>query len=237
MALKGQLIAVGALNTRDREDLFALMEQHYENVERPRFDADLLAKDSVLVLRDSGDLIRGFTTLKVYTIDVNGQPVRLVFSGDTIVHRDYWGELELPRIWIRAVHSLVKDCGLPAYWLLISKGYKTYRFLPVYFHTFFPCHNSATPPFEKSVMDTFGRLKYPGHYDPRSGVIDLHGERDYLKSELADVPARHLRDPHIGFFLQQNPGYARGDELVCLTRLDPQNIKPSGMKYLEGITW
>jgi len=37
---------------------------------------------------------------------------------------------------------------------------------------------------------------------------------------------RRIRDPHVAFFQQQNSGHARGDELVCLARFHPDNLKP-----------
>ena len=37
-------------------------------------------------------------------------------------------------------------------------------------------------------------------------------------------------DPHIAFFLERNPGFVRGDELVCLTRIDEQNLTPAGRR-------
>jgi hypothetical protein len=35
-----------------------------------------------------------------------------------------------------------------------------------------------------------------------------------------------LRDQHIAFFQLRNPGHRRGDELVCLARFHPDNLKP-----------
>jgi hypothetical protein len=35
-----------------------------------------------------------------------------------------------------------------------------------------------------------------------------------------------LQDPHVAFFQKLNPGYAQGDELVCLARFHPDNLTP-----------
>ena len=39
-----------------------------------------------------------------------------------------------------------------------------------------------------------------------------------------------MPDPHIAFFLDRNPGFVRGDELVCLTRIDDRNLTPAGRR-------
>ena len=49
---------------------------------------------------------------------------------------------------LRAAHP---DSEL--YWLLTSKGYKTYRFLPVFFHQFYPCCAAETPALEKELLE------------------------------------------------------------------------------------
>ncbi len=46
-----------------------------------------------------------------------------------------------------------------------------------------------------------------------------------LKAELAAVPQRRLQHPHVQFFLQRNPDFARGIELACLAEISPANMK------------
>ena len=45
------------------------------------------------------------------------------------------------------------------YWFLISKGYKTYRFLPLFFREFYPRHDAPTPAWAKEILDALGRHK------------------------------------------------------------------------------
>jgi len=40
------------------------------------------------------------------------------------------------------------------------------------------------------------------------------------------VSEAHLRLPEVAFFLARNPGYARGDELVCLCELAAEKLRP-----------
>lgn len=231
MGLRGELVEVSLLSENDKEIMRRLMECYYENIQPENFFADLMEKDWALLLKSEDQSIRGFTTIKLYDIQVGTEPVRLVYSGDTIVEPSYWGDLELHRTWIRAVFSRV--ASYKSYWLLLSKGYKTYRFLPVYFHYFYPCQDIVTPDFEKRVMDTFGRMKYPENYSSDSGVIYMHGARDYLKQGVAEITGERLHHPHIRFFAAQNPGHSFGDELVCLAELSLENMKPMTRRYLK----
>lgn len=234
MSLHSECIPANTVGQLDRERMFALMDEYYENIDPVTFKADLQDKDMVLLLKDQTGVIQGFTTLKTYELQVEEKVVRLIFSGDTIIHKDYWGDVELHRAWIRTVYQQVDDVHPYTYWLLISKGYKTYRFLPVYFQNFYPHYDHSTPEFEKRIMDAFGKLKYDGYYHPERGVIALDGLKDFLKPGVADVSEKRLKDPHIQFFIHTNPGYLHGDELVCITRLHKDNLRSRGLKYLDS---
>jgi hypothetical protein len=233
MALKGDVFDLCDITDAMIEEMYTLMGTYYENVNRNRFYSDLKDKDKVLILFDEENTIRGFTGIKAYDFEVGDVPVRLMFSGDTIIHQSYWGELQLPKLWINMVYSL-RDKASRNYWLLISKGYKTYRFLPVCFYNFYPRYDSETPDFEQRIMDTFGRSFYPQDYDPRTGVIYMRGKKDYLKQGVSDLTEHRLKDPHVEFFMNKNPGQAVGDELVCITELVLENIKPLGRRFLRG---
>ena len=43
--------------------------------------------------------------------------------------------------------------------------------------------------------------------------------KDRLRPGVADPPGGRLRDPHVRFFLERNPGHAAGDELCCIAPL------------------
>jgi len=237
MALTGNAFDVWDISDEMIENMYSLMSMYYDNVQKARFYMDIKSKDKVLILFDEENTIRGFTGIKTYDFNVEGVPVRLMFSGDTIIHKSYWGELQLPKLWINMVWSM-KDENKKNYWLLISKGYKTYRFLPVCFYNFFPRFDAVTPEFVKRVMDTFGSSAYPMEYDPSTGIIHMQGKKDYLKKGVSDVTEHRLEDPHIDFFMRVNPGQAVGDELVCITELVIENIKPLGRRFLRGaIMW
>ena len=113
--------------------------------------ADLQAKQWVILLYDDNRLC-GFSTQVVFDFPHEHRLTRILFSGDTIIDKHYWGSLALPVAWGRLMlllQSSRPDTDL--FWLLTSKGYKTYRFLPVFFHEFYPCYCTPTPSFEPTA--------------------------------------------------------------------------------------
>src|SRR5262249_26242236 len=153
-------------------------------------------------------------------VDVAGRPVKALFSGDTIVDRDHWGDNALAHVWGCLALSLIDDhAGAELYWFLISKGYRTYRFLPLFFHEFYPRHDAPTPAEVKAVLDGLGRHKYPATYDAAAGVVRADRFKDRLRPGLAELTPQRLRDPHVRFFAERNPGHVHGEELCCLAPL------------------
>jgi hypothetical protein len=48
------------------------------------------------------------------------------------------------------------------------------------------------------------------------------------------VPAGRLRDPNVAFFMERNPDWTRGDELVCLCDLSRANLNRAGRRVVEA---
>lgn len=224
--------------TRERaRDLFELFASHYENVDWERFREDLREKDYVILLDEARTgLVRGFSTQKILRLRVRGVPLRAIFSGDTIIHRAFWGEQELVRGWSRfagAVHA--EEPGVPLFWFLISKGHRTYLYLPLFFRRYFPRHDGPTPPFEREVMDALAMSRYPSAYRRERGLLEFAEPLGNLTPELALIPSGRDRDPRVQFFVARNPTYAQGTELVCVAELTAPNMKSIAARgFLEG---
>lgn len=217
---------VAELTAADRRAMFEIFARHYDCVSWERFNRDLEEKDCAILLRDGTGAICGFSTQKVLRATAEGIPVRAVFSGDTVVDRSCWGEQELGKAWCRYVAGLyAEEPETRLFWFLISKGFRTYLYLPLFFHDFYPCWNFPTPRFEQRVLDTFAAMKFSHNYHPQTGVIAFAESQGQLKPDLAVIPARRLNHPHVRFFLERNPSYASGTELACLTEISPLNMK------------
>jgi hypothetical protein len=232
--LQSRIVPVAEVTEADARAMYQVFLRHYDCVSPDKFLSDLAEKDCVLVLRDSNASICGFSTQKLLRVWVGGTPVRAVFSGDTIVDRAHWGDQELGRCWCRYVSSLYsEEPDVPLYWFLISKGYRTYLYLPLFFETFYPNCQTTTPEFEQCALDTLATAKFPLHYRPESGVIEFAESQGQLKPHLAEIPARRLRHPHVRFFLRRNPGFAAGCELACLAEISPSNMKLFAGRILQ----
>jgi hypothetical protein len=202
--------------------LHELFTQHYTHVDSQTFDRDLERKDSVLLLSDETGAVRGFTTMKLYTVAFGGREIRAMFNGNTIIDPACWGEQELVRTWCGFMARLkMGRPDVPLYWFLICSGFRTYMYLPLFFDRFYPCHHRTDLRIERELADVFGQMVFPDEY--RDGVVHVATPRECLRPELA-VPRPHkLRNPHVRFFVERNPGYRRGDELVCITEFSIEN--------------
>jgi hypothetical protein len=167
---------------------------------------------------------------------IDGEEIVAFFSGDTIVAHQYWGETVLSRLWTDVVFEeadrlAVERPASDVYWFLICSGYKTWRFLPVFFREFYPNPEEPTPIRAKRILDTLGELKFGKHYCRETGVVRLNSGGS-LRRGVADVTEERLRDPRVAFFARMNPGHADGDELACLTKISRANLTPAGERVM-----
>lgn len=223
--LIGRVALVADLDDSLRSAMFDIMNEAYV-VRLDSFMADLAAKDWAILLHDAGGALRGFTSLALMRTEVEGRAVRALFSGDTIIQPDFWGSLELPRVWGRFMMRMIEEAGTEdLYWFLISSGYKTYRFLPVFFREYFPRHDRPTPPDLQKLLDHLGAFRFGQRYEAGRGIVRL-AEPTPLRAGIADLHEERLQDPDVAFFAARNPGHAQGEELACLAPLRPENLKP-----------
>lgn len=232
--LSGEALPRPDLTHEHIRRMFELFQDHYENAAFDTFERDLNAKNWVILLRDrESDSIQGFSTLAFYQSLVDGDPLGVVYSGDTVIRPDYWGTFELPRTWIRAVMRIGAGLSQPLYWLLISSGYKTYRFLPVFFEEFYPRYDRPTPSEVQQLIHHLAGERFGSEYHPGLGIVRFSDGATPLRPEVAQIGEKRLKDPHVAFFVEKNPGHVQGDELVCLTRIHPDNFAPAGLRMMR----
>lgn len=234
--MNGSFLSINDLAPRDRREMFELFDRHFENVTIDQFEEDLDEKHWVVLLHHTGGGIRGFTTLRFDSLEDDLERCHLVTSGDTIIDPEAWGSPELFVTWLRGVLSLRDRAGgdRPLYWLLIVSGFRTYRFLPVFWRSFYPRYNVPTPPSVTRRIELLARLRYNGGYSAEAGIVRLsHPQR--LRPHLAGIPEARQNDPHVAFFLKRNPGFADGDELACLTEINEGNLTTAGQRILRTV--
>lgn len=222
-----------SLTGHERDELFALLDRHFEGVTPVQFAHDLDEKDWVLRIRRDGRLV-GFTTLQLYHAQHDGRCLNVLYSGDTIMAPEAWRSPVLARGWIALVRALqATRPGEPWYWLLLSSGFRTYRFLPVFWRKFWPRHDADAPPHVQAMLVALAQGRFGAAFDAAAGVVRFaHPQR--LRGALATVPEGRDVDPHVRFFLARNPGHDVGDELVCLTELSDDNLTAAGARMVWG---
>lgn len=232
-AVRFSLVPRGELAPAQKTEMFRLLSQHFDGVTPEQFASDLAEKNLALLLQRDGCLV-GFSTLLAYPAIFEGVSVNIIYSGDTIVAPEAWGTTALPRAWVAGVEAL--RATLPAgrcFWLLLTSGYRTYRFLPVFWRVFFPRFGVPTPPDTQRLLDHLAAERFGTQFDSTAGLVRLT-QPQRLSSGLEKIQPGRENDPHTAFFLARNPGHGNGDELVCLTELCSDNLTRAGRRMMTS---
>jgi hypothetical protein len=231
--MTGSLIARAQLGEEQRRRMLEILRAHFCDITEARFQRDLDEKNWVILIRDETGALVGFSTLLLYQAEFDGAPIAVVYSGDTIIERTAWGSAALPRTWIESVWQLHQaQCPqLPLYWLLLTSGFRTYRFLSVFWREFYPSCRRPTPPRMARLVEQLARERFGEAFDPAAGVAHL-GQP--LCAALLAIPEAKLQEPHVAFFAERNPGYVRGDELICIAELTRGNLTAAGWRMAGG---
>jgi len=213
------------IEIRERESMYALFSEYYENACRSHFESDLDKKDMVIILRNDDMRIVGFSTIEVYMHKGSRITAAVVFSGDTIIDRRYRIGSYLPGAFASVlIETMNRYNPLPVFWLLASKGVGTYRCLPIFFREFLPSYKGTVKIERKQLADGIAFEKFGSAYSPETQVVYHNKTRDRLRPGRSDLLLAARDDPHIRYFISKNPGYADGDELVCLAEVSETNM-------------
>ncbi len=216
------------------DEMFDLYSVYYEATSRELFASDLANKDFVILLREAEGAIAGFSTLALLDIEYGPTFPRAIYSGDTIIDRAHWGTQALAFAWIRFAGTVkAKAPERPLYWFLIVKGHRTYRYLSAFSREFYPHWQAPTPAWAKSIMDGLAQRRFAEAYDARRGIVAFPQSRGHLRAHWASVDPAESARPDVSFFLQRNAGYHRGDEMVCLTELCSENLRPLARRVFD----
>jgi hypothetical protein len=232
-AIQFRTVARAELSQGVRAQMFQLLCEHFTNVSAEQFSRDLAEKQMAMLLEREGELV-GFSTLRAFTTQCDAEEVNVIYSGDTIVTPSAWGSTALPRAWVAGVEEL--KATLPArrcFWLLLTSGFRTYRFLPVFWREFFPRFDVVTPPVARRLLDRAAEELFGSQFDAANGIVRFQ-QPQKLRDDLQQVPAGRESDPHVAFFLSRNPGYGDGDELVTITEIAPENLTAAGRRIVRA---
>jgi hypothetical protein len=227
---------VDTLNVQDITRMHALFEQNYAFSPLATFLSDLEKKDGVFVVRKrSTQEIVGFSTLGIYTFNLGGKQAKGLFSGDTILDRNYWGSRSLQNAFaFKMFWEALKSPLTPQYWLLISKGYKTYLLLAKNFPDYYPKRGGSADGQLQELVTEYCEAMFPGKLDKDKMILDFGQNANCLKEDVAAITEEmRANEPNIAFFEQRNPTWQRGTELPCIALADLKTF----MKFIWPFLW
>ena len=212
-------LKITELEESQKESMFKVFNRYYNNVSYEQFLSDLKSKDAVFLLLDRKEnIIRGFSTI----VEINENGYCGVFSGDTIIEKEYWGQGTLGVAFLK--YLFMKKLRNPfkkLYWFLISKGFKTYLLMANNFPNHWPRHEKQIDEKNKDILDTFSKTLYPEDYVQEKGIISFSNkEKDSLKECVAPITEEMKKaNKRINFFSTQNENWQKGDELCCIAEM------------------
>ena len=90
---------VADIDENDRKQICELYLSYYDGSDNQRVISDLEDKTEALLLYHDESLV-GFTTLQLYDFEWKGSLIQIIYSGDTVVHHEQWGQQALAFAWI-----------------------------------------------------------------------------------------------------------------------------------------
>ena len=200
--LSSRYVPLQRLSPADTQQMYAVFSQYYQNTTQQTFLNDLSRKSGVILARTrKSKRIVGFSTLTDFEITVDGKPARGLFSGDTIVEPAYWGARCLHvAFYLQLMRVRMRYPLTPLYWLLISKGYKTYLLLTRNFYAYFPDRNTPNSPLQQ-VVAAYSQQLFPDAFDPQRMLLDFGEGAQHLKDEVARItPDMFAQDAPTPYF-------------------------------------
>lgn len=213
--------------------MYTLLAAHFYNVNWYTFIEDYRSKDYVFLLysNNTNELV-GFSTQRI--LELNDHSV-VVFSGDTIIDPHAWGSLVFPKHWgLWMLEIQRRYSGATLYWLLISKGVRTYHFLSAFFHDFAPSMKRSYQVEEITIIQLASSLlfKCPLEYKNNYFYLAAQEGSQYMREHL--MPLRDTKNNEVhNFFHIINPDYTRGTELVCILKFCTDNMSSFCKRMLK----
>jgi hypothetical protein len=102
----------------------------------------------------------------------------------------------------------------------------------MFLEEYYPSYKYPTPENIQCFIDRLAVKKFGKFYE--NGLV-IPSIPDMLKSGKNDVPEKRTEDEDVKFFLRKNPEYYKGNELVCLAKLHPDNLTKAGKRLLHGV--
>jgi hypothetical protein len=237
-SLEFQLSEVASLKEIVLQRMYFLMNENYNKVSESNFYSDLNKKDWVGLITNESGKIQGFTTFAINPAGSGTKSYNILFSGDTILAPEHWGSQVMMQGWCNSVGRFIAgDPDKLWYWYLLSKGHRTYMYLPLFFQHYFPAINPGEEYSQLTKVANEVSIKlFDKYWIPEDGVIRFDQSLGELKPELTEATYQKKGSDFVKFFIEKNPGFFKGEELVCIGLIDPEYLLRSAKTLvLEGM--
>ena len=233
MELSGFIVPRSEFSAALTNSLYSIYERYYTPTDRAVFERDLARKTFCIILSDRAGQRCGFSTVERMDLHISGRETVVLFSGDTVIDRAYWGEQVLPFTWIELAGRIKAERpDVPLYWLLVSKGHRTFRYLPAFARQYWPRPESDA--HLRLVANNIATRIFGARYDPARGVILADTAcPTALRPEFQAMDRARMSNKHVQYFLAQNPHHDAGEELVCLCELSVENLRPWALRQFR----
>lgn len=199
-------------------EMHTVFIKYYHNADLQTFITDMSNKTGVILLHEKKSRkIVGFSTWTELEILNNGKKSIGIFSGDTVVEKEFWGNKALHKTFVsELLKTKIKNPKTPVFWLLISKGYKTYLLLTNNFPKHYPSYRHNNIKLE-TVVDSYCEQLYPSYYNEADRLLNFGENYQFLKEDVAQITSDMTsNDPNIAHFVKLNPSWHKGTELPCV---------------------
>jgi hypothetical protein len=213
-------VLIEKLEQKTIREMFVLFEKYYDHVTYERFVLDLKEKTHSFIFFEKGtSRLVGFSTIFRKPMP-EITPGLFLFSGDTVMHEDFWGNKALQKsfFWF-ILSSKLKSPLKPVYWMLMSKGVKTYLMMRKNFKESYPNSLKKTPAHFQHALDSFYQSKFPEAFRPTEGLILFSDKMGSVKTSIRPPSEKALMDEEAEFFFKVNPRHLDGDELACICEI------------------
>lgn len=214
----GKYLERAQISQPQLKEMYAIYAQYYENTNFPLFLKDFSNKHgAILIFHPKTARIVGFSTMAVHQFEFGHQRYTFVFSGDTVIEREFWGTRALQASFAKLLIKLRFQYPMDEfYWLLISKGYKTYLLMANNNYTYYPNlenkHQHLAP-----VVEYYCKKFFPQYYCELTKLLNFGEDYQPLKGDVAPITHQmRIENPKIDYFAQLNPTWEQGTELPCI---------------------
>ena len=178
--------------------------------------------------------LRGFSFIDKSCSQVNGRKCTLIKTGLSLFNAKYQGGPIL--YYVILYHSfmeMIKHPTVPVFLMGRTASYKSYLMLVNSVTSTYPRYDAPAPDYIKAVLHHYANTeRLPGEeYDPTSFV--LKRETTNIKRFVAPITEKDLKNPHIKFFVENNPGWSKGHLMFCASPLTKSDLLKVFLKALK----